>query len=250
MGDQQVPVVIYGNWREDHLSITMRKLLPILLLLAAACNQQPGPAVPEERRNQLHFAVRAQNLRPTNFEEDSLVARLDNTDFTITYSGKMYWGTNPADSFQLATDLLVEKAYLYKTGDTLLVFFVETNNEEAGSRVQKIDLRSRKAVWNAEIAGFNLGMPYIKDHFAYLTTIGFVGKLDLHNGRYAYRCEDLYDREVYAFNAFDTILFRDSLTLFLSTHDPTSTEKNGKRVDTVIVDEKKPGYRVVIGFDR
>jgi len=79
---------------------------------------------------------------------------------------------------------------------------------------------------------FNLGLPYLVDNFAYVTTIGVVGKLNIDNGQYVYQFSDLYDHKRYSFNSFDTILFKDSLTMFLSKN------RNGNRVDSVIVNEK------------
>jgi hypothetical protein len=141
-------------------------------------------------------------------------------------------GANPADTINLRTDVIVETAYLFMVNDTLFIFYTETDHEGATSRLEKIDLKKRQSVWQAEIQAFNLGLPYIIDNFAYVTTIGAVGKLNLDNGKYIYQFSDLYDNEKYSFNSFDTIIFRDSLTIFLSKN------RSGKRIDSLIVNEK------------
>ena len=84
----------------------------------------------------------------------------------------------------------------------------------------------------SEIQGFNLGLPYIRDNFAYVTTIGVVGKLNLDNGDYVYQQFDLYDNKKYSFNSFDTILFQDRLTIFLSKN------YHSKHIDSLIINEK------------
>lgn len=178
------------------------------------------------------FPVKAEFKNPDRPVEDTLIATVDKTDFLITPEGKMFWGQNPADTIHLMTDVIIEKAFLHISGDTLFIFYTETDHEGATSRFEKINLASRQRILKAEIQGFNLGLPYIIDNFAYVTTIGVVGKLNLNNGQYIYQYFDLYDDKKYSFNSFDTIVFNDSLTFFLSQN------RNGKRIDSLIVNEK------------
>jgi hypothetical protein len=70
------------------------------------------------------------------------------------------------------------------------------------------------------------------DNFAYVTTIEVLGKLNLDNGQYAYQYFDLYDDKKSSFYSIDTIIIKDSLTIFLSEN------RNGKRIDSLIVNEK------------
>lgn len=189
-------------------------------------------------KTDIKFPILAKQKNPEVFEDDTLTALVDNIHFTITPTGKLYWGQNPADTFQLLTDQTVEKAYLLKTGDTLLCFYTETDHDAATSRLEKINLITRKQIMKSEIQGFNLGLPYIRDNFAYVTTIGVVGKLNLDNGDYVYQQFDLYDNKKYSFNSFDTILFQDSLTIFLS--------KNyySKHIDSLIINEKTGDWTI------
>jgi len=201
--------------------------LPVIYFMIG-CNN-PETNTPE---NNIQFPVSARFKHPDHPLEDTLLANVGNKAFLITPEGKIYWGQNPADTIHLMTEVTVEKAFLHILSDTLFVFYTETDQEGATSRVEKINLHTRRRIWSAEIPGFCMGIPYIVNKFAYLTTIGAAGKLSLETGKYVYQYTDLYDERKYSFNCFDTILFRDSLTLFLSEN------REGKRIDTLIVNEK------------
>ncbi len=183
-------------------------------------------------KTNIRFPIKANYKNPDRPVEDTLIVTIDKTDFLITPDGKMFWGQNPADTIHLLTDVIIEKAFLHINADTLLIFYTETDHDGATSRFEKINLTARQRILTAEIYGFNLGLPYLVDNFAYVTTIGVVGKLNIDNGQYVYQFSDLYDHKKYSFNNFDTILFKDSLTMFLSKN------RNGNRVDSVIVNEK------------
>lgn len=225
----------------------MRQLLFILtvLFLTQGCadnqvNQETKTADSLQTISNIKFPIKAKSKSPDRHveDEDTLIATLDKIDFFISPKGKLYWGQNPGDTLQLLTDLIIEHAYLFKTANILYVFYTETDHEGATSRLEKIDLNLKKDIWHAEIQGFNLGYPYFKDNFVYVTTIGVVGKLDLDNGSYAYQFFDLYDGDKYSFNSFDTIIFKDSLTIYLSYN------RNQKRIDSLIVNEKTGGRTI------
>ncbi len=168
---------------------------------------------------------------PDTFDEnDTLKVTVEGIDFLIA-NDKFIWGHDPADTFHLQTEQIVERAYVYTTANIAWIFYTETDNETATSRVEKINLQTKKRIWATEIYGFNLGRPYIIDTTVYVTAIGFAGKMNLGDGKYIYRFDDLYDREKSAFNYFDTILFKDDLTIFLSTNN------HNKHTDSLVVNE-------------
>ncbi len=181
-----------------------------------------------------------------NFEinegEDTLMVTLDKIAFTIMPNGRLSWGKGKTSFIKLSTKVTIDKAYLYKSKNTLFVFYIETDGEGATSRVEKIDLANIKKVWKAEIYGFNLGQPYIVDNCAYVTSIGNIGKIDLKTGKYLYRFQDLYDDEKGSFNSFDTVTFSKDLTFFISNN--TSVANDLIRVDSVIVNEKTKTIKI------
>ncbi|MBK6331231.1 MAG: hypothetical protein IPF62_12260 [Bacteroidetes bacterium] len=177
----------------------MRQLISIVtIFILTSCGDSKmvdNSQIFTNTKTDIKFPVSAKQKNPEVFEDDTLIAVVDNIHFTITPTGKLYWGQNPADTFQLLTDMIVEKAYLFKTGDTLLCFYTETDHDGATSRLEKINLMTRQQILKSEIQGFNLELPFIRSNFAYVTTIGVVGKLNLHNGKYAYQYFDLYDNQ-------------------------------------------------------
>jgi hypothetical protein len=179
----------------------------------------------------IKFPVEAK-LKTPDQVEDTLIATVKGIDFLITPTGKLFWGRNPGDTIHIFPDEIIEKAYLYLNKDILYLFYTETDFEGATSRLEKIHLTSKKRILTAEIPGFNLGLPYVVDNHAYVTAIGTAGKLNLDNGQYAYLYSKLYDHKKFSFNSFDSIVFKDDLTIFLSTN------RNSKRVDSLIVNEK------------
>ena len=214
----------------------MRILIFILTILFLTCcgdhkTADNSPKLTNTQKN-IKFPAKAKFKNSGRPFEDTLIVTVDKTDFFITPVGKIFWGQNPADTIHLLTEVNIEKAFLHLSNDTLYIFYTETDSEGATSRFEKINLTSRQRILTAEIQGFNLGLPYIIDNFAYVTTIGVVGKLNLDNGQYIYQYFDLYDDKKYSFNSFDTIVFKDSLTFFLSKNT------NSKRIDSLIVNEK------------
>ena len=214
----------------------MRQLFYILtILFIASCSDSKTADNSEtliNNQTKFKFPIKAEFKNPDRPVEDTLIATVDKTGFLITPEGKMFWGQNPADTIHLMTDVIIEKAFLHLSSDTLFIFYTETDQDGATSRFEKINLTSRQRILTAEIYGFNLGLPYLIDNFAYVTTIGVAGKLNLDNGQYVYQYSDLYDHKKYSFNSFDTIIFKDNLTIFLSKN------RNGNRVDSLIVNEK------------
>ncbi len=63
----------------------------------------------------------------------------------------------------------VEKVYIYTSKEIFIIFYIESDGEGATSRVEKINLNTGRRIWKSEILGFNLGIPYIIDNFAYVS---------------------------------------------------------------------------------
>jgi hypothetical protein len=108
-------------------------------------------------------------------------------------------------------------------GDLLLV--CELNDGETrGGLVTRLEQPSMRALWRRDVPAFNVGEPLRDGHDLYLAGAGFVARLDLRTGEYAWQHDDLKgDIEAAraggspaAFNAFevpelagDEVLFRE-----------------------------------------
>ena len=230
----------------------MKKLLYILTILLLGCNNK-GQV--EANSNEVQQDIIAQNistgsevqiLGAKKFEfknlerpiEDTLILKSDNKDFLITPLG--LFKTFDKDSIQLETDLIVNRAFLHETKKYFYVFFTDTDHDGATSWIQKISKSPLKTEYVEQIQGFNLGQPMILGETAYVSAIGFIGKIDLKSGMYDWKHHNLYDNEKYSFNSFDTVLINKTQIEFVSEN------YRGKAVDKVVVDDQTGEIKEII----
>jgi hypothetical protein len=78
-------------------------------------------------------------------------------------------------------------------------------------------MAQQRMKWKRVIPGFNVGQGLLDGAFAYVTGIGFVGKVNLKSGAYAWRHADLYGQANSAFNIFalpevegNVVIFREA----------------------------------------
>ncbi|MES2809165.1 MAG: hypothetical protein V4619_11095 [Bacteroidota bacterium] len=227
-------------------------LLTTSLLLLLSCSQQPDRAENDNvmMKDSISGATKPSLISDTSGltyptqakikhgqietgDNDTLFATLNNFDYTVYPNGKIKKFKNGTliTSYQLTTDERVENAYLFYYKNNLIVYYTETDSETGGSIIESLDTLSAKRNWNTRAFGFNLGQPVVKVNNTYVSTIGFVGKLNLQNGKYYWKHEDLYDRQTYSFNQFDSVLFVGDKVFF------TSNNSNKHITDTVIVND-------------
>lgn len=222
----------------------MKKLLYILTIFLFSCNnngqvennsnirQQDSTTqnVPTESDNQIIAAKEFEFKNPDRPVEDTLLLKTRNGVFLITPLGLFNTTTN--DTIRLKTDLIVEKAYLYENKTDYFIFFTDTDHEGSTSWIQKISKNPLKSESVEHIPGFNLGQPIIYEQFAYVTAIGFVGKIDLQTVEYVWKHKDLYGRGKQSFNSFDTVTFNKNEVKFISGNYKSDN------IDKVIVDNQ------------
>jgi hypothetical protein len=83
--------------------------------------------------------------------------------------------------------------------------------------IARLDGRTFKRKWKRVFSAFNVGPGLLDGTYAYVTGIGFVGKVSLQNGSFVWRHQDLYQRNNSAFNSFEVpevnggvVVFRES----------------------------------------
>jgi hypothetical protein len=113
----------------------------------------------------------------------------------------------------------------------LIVYYTDSDGESGASFVESFNMRTNKFKWKANTFGFNLGQPVNKGHISYVSTIGFVGKLNLETGLYFWKHDGLYNNQSYSFNKFDTIHFIANNVIFLAKN------LSKKSTDSVIVND-------------
>jgi hypothetical protein len=119
-------------------------------------------------------------------------------------------------------------------GDVVLI--CEVSDGESGEGfITKLDGQTLRMKWKQLIPAFNVGQGLIEDDHAYLTAIGFVGKVNLKSGAFAWKHSNLYRHD--DFNSFelprvegDTVLFKEVVIY----DEPAKTVKVEKRSGKII----------------
>jgi hypothetical protein len=215
----------------------IKLIVLVITLLIVGCNNlitnKKNRVVENINIVQTSYSTRAINKNPDQKgDEDTLLIDFKGSKIEIHPNGYLYWDTSRRDSLKLTSDMFVTEAFYYMI-DSLLILFVEESDGDYGTcEIININLNNKQICWKTPMDGFNLGKPIIRGNFVFLTTIGTIGKLDLRNGKYAYQYIDLYDTNKYSFNSFDTIVFKDSLTFFISKN------YHSKHMDSAIINER------------
>jgi hypothetical protein len=118
--------------------------------------------------------------------------------------------------------------------DLILLYEISAGGEGAGY-IARFDGKTLKLKWKANVSGFNVGKGLSENNFAYLTAIGFVGKINLLTGKYVWKHDNLYgwNRNSGAFNSFELPELEGSNVIF--------TEKNVNDQTNIIVVNKTTG---------
>ncbi|MBD1398874.1 hypothetical protein H9Q13_17020 [Pontibacter sp. JH31] len=114
----------------------------------------------------------------------------------------------------------------------MLVYHCDTDGEDGVSIIELLDRKTGESIFWSHIPGFNLGQPIVVGEKSHVTTIGFVGKIDLLTGNYDWQYDDLYDHQIGSFNSFDSISIINDTVKFISEHYMTKT------IDKVLVANK------------
>src|SRR5207248_4747622 len=80
----------------------------------------------------------------------------------------------------------------YLEDDSALYIIYEMTDEESGwGRIIKLDGKTLRPIWSHFIPVFNICGCLGEDHYAYITGLGLIAKIDLASGRYIWRHEGL-----------------------------------------------------------
>jgi hypothetical protein len=131
----------------------------------------------------------------------------------------------------------LERAVYYAEYQGDLLLLCEVSDGEGGAGfITRLDGRTLRTKWKRWIPAFNVGQGFIEDDFAYVTAIGFVGKVDLKSGAFVWKHDDLF-RGGSRFTSFElpkiegaTILFKEE-TIY---SEPAKTIKVDKQTGRII----------------
>ncbi len=117
-------------------------------------------------------------------------------------------------------DLTLEKNYhieglwYARFNDDLIVAYETSNFDYGGSYIARIDMSKKTPLWTTPMGAFNLGEPAFRDQYLYVTSIGFVAKLDLTTGRNVWKHGNLYEQQTQDFNSFQRPVFDGDRVIF------------------------------------
>lgn len=179
----------------------------LLSLLASSGSAQIGTRFTE---------VKSQTEDPLRFEFIS-----NGNKFKISENGH---GRSVSGSRAAEFSLLLEKdeilqgsVYFAEFQNDILLIAESYLNDGGAGFLARMDGQTLKVKWKRHIPAFNIGPGLLHGNYAYVTAIGFVGKIDLRNGSYAWSHDDLYGQQSSSFNSFEQpnivgtkVVFRES----------------------------------------
>ncbi len=217
----------------------MRKLLIIFAMVSlTACHatkreetKRPvRPESPEAGSKYERVAAYAEEaLYPENSRSGAMTLTLNGQNLTVLEGGKV--NRDGKMWFDMKTHKQIEKLYMIDMNKDIVAFFVENSNDNAASFARKINPATNKIIWSTPIYGFNLSQPLIVGNKAYLSTIGFVGKLNLDTGRFEWKFENLYSEGKY--NSFSAPEFSETGIIVFKSYDGLTNRTNVIKIDDV-----------------
>ena len=167
-----------------------------------------------------------------NFEPDTMFVDLFNENFIITEDGKIHKADSLILDLKLDEFFVIERLYFIPIEkDEFVIIFTETDMDGAGSVAKRISLKNNQILWSVYTGGFNIAHPVYIDNYVYISTIGFIAKLDFLTGKFEWKFENLYEKGKY--NSFKIPLFyKNDIVLFLSKKYDSPVP------DSIFVDEK------------
>lgn len=120
---------------------------------------------------------------------------------------------------------LTTKYYYAKYKDDWVILYDLTNGKSSGGSIIRLDGKTLKPKWNANISGFNIAKGLLENQFAYLGAMGFAAKIDLNSGRYVWKHDDFYRKykEGGAFNIFDVPKLEGDTVVFTELENDAPT---------------------------
>ena len=146
---------------------------------------------------------------------DSIHVQFEGKHYVLYNNGKIEIIRNDSivSTFHLNTDWIVEKVFFYSFKNNLIVFFSDTDHDAGASIIECFEKPDYKSKWTNPIGGFNLSDPIINNNFCYISSIGFVAKINLDNGEFVWKHDDLYDTS--GISSFKDIEFHDGNVHFI-----------------------------------
>ena len=219
--ENEISIKAHGaiGYEEVERIVCFRRTLTLVLTAAApltACREaKQTSSVPADTApvvfTQLYQAGPDNEVSHVDFAIGRQLYRLSWSDSTLDRSGRL-----KNLRINLEPGFFVERIR-YADYDSQLLLLVDASDNETGNASLIHSTRDGNVNWQTTIRAFNTADPTVVNRMAYVSGIGFVGKIDLSNGRMMWEHDDLYESEGSVFNSFrpaelvgDTVFFEDA----------------------------------------
>lgn len=211
----------------------MKAFLPLLIIVLFSCksgsNHQQAEAANQSDSIKADSSLTINSVSPLVAEikpgSDSLVLNMNKEKLLISPLGKAFM--NNKLLFDIKSKLPIKTLYLHPLSNDFIVFYEYKDAAGAGSHAKRISANG-SVMWERPVYAFNFANPLIVGDYAYLSTMGFVGKLNLNDGKFAWKFENL-DKKFESFN--QPKFFKDSMILFIQN-------TNSQIADSILIDDE------------
>lgn len=143
-------------------------------------------------------------------------------------------GNNRHFLFDLKAEYIIDEIYfLPMADDRFFVAWQETDHTGVKSYFAVFSRGKDKPEWRRREESPSPGQPVIHNGFAYVTSLGMVGKLDIQSGEPAWMHDSLFDPLKLTFKKFNTPLVYTNTVCFYDS--PIRGKKN--RADSIWVND-------------
>lgn len=142
----------------------------------------------------------------------------------VISENKLLFEIHPKGNIQKIFPFFIE-------GDIVIIYSFSTLNNDSGSSAKRISLKNNTEIWEKSIYGFSLEPPVLVNGFIYLSTIGFIGKLNVKTGEFIWEFDDFFKNGNFiSFN--EPLFYKDSSVLFTEKSPANAT------ACSILIDDK------------
>jgi len=208
----------------------------LFLLISGCTSTRPGTPFAQDPRGTLATLVvtGTPELHPddpnlfievkSKIDWPSFEVAFDSSDYAYTLGqdgrGKRTRNNSFKQSFDLRLDKdeNLERLIYYSNFRGDILFICESSIGDGGAGfIARLDGRTLRLKWKRHIPAFNIGQGLLHDDSAFVTAIGFVGRVNLESGEYMWRHDDLYGPKDNAFNSFEAPEITNGVVRFVET---------------------------------
>lgn len=226
-------------------------MLPFAMLFLVSCGETPATSTDTTKKDSVVVVpVKIDSTRPgTELPKamnithksayDDFYVRYDDSNYYCSYKGRFEvadtFGNRKRTLFSLDAEYIIDAIYIYRIDATrFFIAWQETDHLGVHSYFAQHTEGGKKPDWRMQVNAPSPGQPVVDSPYVFVSTLGMIGKLDMHTGKAAWRHDSLFNPYSLAFKKFDRPkVFQNSICYY----DFTIKGKKNKR-DTIWVDDR------------